>query len=41
MLCDVKLAPNEKIVPKTQAGDPIHKMVPTLDEDEIQSNMIE
>ena len=32
---------NEKIVPKTKAGNPIHKMLPALDEDEIQSNMIE
>jgi len=41
LLCDVKLDPNEKIVPKTKAGNPIHKMLPALDEDEIQSNMIE
>ena len=41
MLCDVKLDPNEKIIPKVKAGSPIHKMSPDLSEEEIQSNMIE
>jgi len=40
LLCDVKLDPNEKIIPKVKAGSPIHKMLPALDEEEIQSNMI-
>ena len=40
ILCDVKLHPNEKIIPKVKAGIPIHKMLPALDEEEIQSNMI-
>ena len=41
LLCDVKLDSKEKIIPKTKAGSPLHKMLPALDEDEIQSNMIE
>jgi acetolactate synthase-1/2/3 large subunit len=41
ILCDVKLDPNEKIIPKTKAGSPLHKMLPALEEKEIQSNIIE
>jgi len=41
LLCDVKLDPNEKIIPKVKAGSPIHNMLPVLSDDEIQSNMIE
>jgi len=41
LLCDVKLDPNEKIIPKVKAGRPIHDMLPALDVNEIQSNMIE
>ena len=41
ILCDVKLDANEKIIPKTKAGSPLHKMLPALDEDEIQANIIE
>ena len=40
ILCDVKLDPGEKIIPKVKAGSPIHKMLPELDEKEISSNMI-
>ena len=40
LLCDVKLDPNEKIIPKVKAGSPIHKMLPALDEEEVKSNMI-
>ena len=40
ILCDVKLDPREKIIPKVKAGSPIHKMLPELDEKEINSNMI-
>ena len=41
LLCDVKLDPDEKIIPKVKAGSPLHKMLPSLNEEEIQSNMIE
>ena len=41
ILCDVKLDPNEKIVPKVKAGSSIHKMLPALTDDEIKSNMTE
>ena len=41
ILCDVKLDANEKIIPKTKAGSPLHKMLPELEEKEIQSNIIE
>ena len=41
LLCDVKLDPNEKIIPKVKSGSPIHNMLPALDDDEIKSNMIE
>ena len=41
LLCDVKLDPNEKIIPKVKAGSPIHNMLPALSDDEIKSNMIE
>ena len=41
ILCEVKLDPNEKIIPKTKAGSPLHKMLPSLEENEIQSNIIE
>ena len=41
LLCDVKLDPNAKIIPKVKAGSPIHNMLPVLSDDEIQSNMIE
>lgn len=40
ILCEVKLDPNEKIIPKTKAGSPLHKMLPSLDEEETQSNII-
>ena len=41
ILCDVKVDENEKIIPKTKAGSPLHKMLPALEEKEIQSNIIE
>ncbi|MDC0052027.1 thiamine pyrophosphate-binding protein [bacterium] len=39
MLCDVKLDPNEQIVPKVKAGSPIHEMIPALDSAEVALNM--
>ena len=40
IVCDVKLDPNQKIIPKVKSGSPIHDMLPSLGKDEIQSNMI-
>ena len=39
LLCDVKLDPNERIVPKVKAGSSLHNMLPALDDEEIKSNM--
>ena len=39
-MCDVKLDPNEKIIPKVKAGSPLHDMLPALDEEELKSNLI-
>lgn len=39
LLCDVKLDPNEKIIPKVKAGSSLHNMLPVLDDEEIKSNM--
>ena len=41
IVCDVKLDPNQKIIPKVKSGSPIHDMLPSLDKNEIQSNMID
>ena len=41
ILCDVRLDSNEKIIPKAKAGSPLHKMLPSLDEKEINSNIID
>ena len=40
IMCDVKLDPNEKIIPKVKAGSPLHDMLPALDEEELKSNLI-
>ena len=40
IMCDVKVDPNQKIIPKVKSGSPIHDMLPSLSKDEIQSNMI-
>jgi len=40
IVCDVKLDPNQKIIPKVKSGSPIHDMLPSLDKNEIKSNMI-
>ena len=39
LLCDVKLDPNQKIVPKVKAESALHNMLPALDDEEIKSNM--
>ena len=39
LLCDVKLDPNQKIIPKVKAGSSLHNMLPALDNEEIKSNM--
>ena len=41
ILKQVQDNPDEKIIPKVKAGNPLHKMLPPLNEDEIQSNMID
>ena len=39
LLCDVKLDPNQRIVPKVKAGSSLHNMLPALDDEEVKSNM--
>ena len=40
ILCDVKIDPNQKVIPKIDSGQPIHNMSPRLDIDIIEKIMI-
>lgn len=40
ILCDVKIEPNQKVIPKIDSGQPIHNMSPRLDVDIIEKIML-
>ena len=39
IVCDVQLEHDQQIIPKVKSGSPIHDMLPSLDEEEIISNL--
>jgi len=40
VICDVKVNPNQRVIPKLESGNPIHRMSPLLDEFEINKKVI-
>ncbi len=40
IICDVRLHPNQQIIPKVKSGKPLYDMLPSLDEKEIISNLM-
>ena len=40
IICDVRLHPNQQIIPKVKSGKPLYDMLPSLNEKEIISNLM-
>ena len=40
VICDVKINPNQRVVPKLESGNPLHKMSPLLNAYEVKKNII-
>jgi len=39
IICDVKIKPNQQMIPKVKSGRPLYDMLPKLDDKEIEANL--